>query len=107
MSSVLPVLSGREVVKILSKAGWVESRQRGSHIILTKTGHVASLSVPDHREVERKFSWRAAAETIVDAYKQIGVRGVREREGECLRKAERCLSDLGVSAVKHLLPQRR
>ena len=53
MSSVLPVLSGREVVKILSKAGWVESRQRGSHIILTKTGHIASLSVPDHREVAR------------------------------------------------------
>jgi len=53
MSSVLPVLSGREVVKILSKAGWVESRQRGSHIILTKPGHIASLSVPDHREVAR------------------------------------------------------
>ena len=53
MSSVLPVLSGREVVKILSKAGWVESRQRGSHIILTKTGHIASLSIPDHREVAR------------------------------------------------------
>ena len=53
MSSVLPVLSGRDVVKILSKAGWVESRQRGSHIILTKTGHIASLSVPDHREVAR------------------------------------------------------
>ena len=53
MSSVLPVLSGREVVKIFSKAGWVESRQRGSHIILTKTGHIASLSVPDHREVAR------------------------------------------------------
>ena len=53
MSSVLPVLSGREVVKILSKAGWVENRQRGSHIILTKPGHTASLSVPDHREVAR------------------------------------------------------
>ena len=53
MSSVLPVLSGRDVVKILSKAGWVESRLRGSHIILTKTGHIASLSVPDHREVAR------------------------------------------------------
>ena len=53
MSSVLPVLSGRKVVKILLKAGWVENRQRGSHIILTKPGHIASLSVPDHREVAR------------------------------------------------------
>ena len=53
MSSILPVLSGREVVKIFLSAGWVESRQKGSHIILTKPGHVASLSVPDHREVAR------------------------------------------------------
>ena len=53
MSSVLPVLSGREVVKILSKAGWAETRQKGSHIILTKPGHIASLSVPDHKEVGR------------------------------------------------------
>ena len=53
MSSVLPVLSGREVVKTLCKAGWLESRQRGSHIILTKPGHIASLSIPDHREVAR------------------------------------------------------
>ena len=53
MSSVLPVLSGREVVKILSKAGWAETRQKGSHIILIKPGHIASLSVPDHKEVAR------------------------------------------------------
>jgi predicted RNA binding protein YcfA (HicA-like mRNA interferase family) len=53
MSSVLPVLSGREVVKIFAKAGWAETRQKGSHIILTKPGHIASLSVPDHKEVAR------------------------------------------------------
>ena len=53
MSSLLPVLSRREVVKIFLSAGWVESRQKGSHIILTKSGHLASLSVPDHREVAR------------------------------------------------------
>jgi len=53
MSSILPVLSGREVVKVLAKAGWLQNRQRGSHIILTKPGHIASLSVPDHKEVAR------------------------------------------------------
>jgi len=29
------------------------ARQRGSHIILVKEGHIATLSVPDHREVAR------------------------------------------------------
>jgi predicted RNA binding protein YcfA (HicA-like mRNA interferase family) len=29
------------------------ARQKGSHIILVKAGHVATLSVPDHREVAR------------------------------------------------------
>jgi len=33
--------------------GWQVARQRGSHIILTKTGHIATLSVPDHAEVAR------------------------------------------------------
>lgn len=49
----LPVLSGREVVKAFSRDGWELARQRGSHMILVKTGHLASLSVPDHREVAK------------------------------------------------------
>jgi predicted RNA binding protein YcfA (HicA-like mRNA interferase family) len=49
----LPLLSGREVVKIFERLGWEVARQKGSHIILTKKGHIASLSVPDHREVAR------------------------------------------------------
>jgi len=28
-------------------------RQRGSHMILVKEGYMATLSVPDHREVAR------------------------------------------------------
>jgi len=28
-------------------------RQRGSHMILVKEGHMATLSVPDHREVAK------------------------------------------------------
>jgi predicted RNA binding protein YcfA (HicA-like mRNA interferase family) len=28
-------------------------RQRGSHMILLKPGHMATLSVPDHREVAK------------------------------------------------------
>jgi predicted RNA binding protein YcfA (HicA-like mRNA interferase family) len=31
--------------------GWVFRRQHGSHMILTRTGSMASLSVPDHAEL--------------------------------------------------------
>jgi len=47
----LPNLSGRVVVKAFGREGWVVARQKGSHIILVKEGHWATLSVPDHREV--------------------------------------------------------
>jgi predicted RNA binding protein YcfA (HicA-like mRNA interferase family) len=49
----LPTLSGREVVKAFAKDGWQMVRQRGSHMILVKDGHMATLSVPDHREVAK------------------------------------------------------
>jgi len=49
----LPVLSGRRVVKVFESFGWQVARQRGSHIILIKSGHIATLLVPDHGEVAR------------------------------------------------------
>ena len=49
----LPSLSGREVVKVFESFGWQVARQRGSHIILTQAGHMATLSVPDHRTVAK------------------------------------------------------
>jgi predicted RNA binding protein YcfA (HicA-like mRNA interferase family) len=51
--AVLPVVSGREVVQAFERDGWIMVRQRGSHMILVKDGRIASLSVPDHREVAR------------------------------------------------------
>ena len=50
---ILPLLKSREVVKTFKKLGWEVARQRGSHIILTKEGHIATLSVPNHPEVAR------------------------------------------------------
>ncbi len=50
---MLPVLSGKEVVRIFESLGWEVSRQRGSHIIMTKPGEIATLSVPNHRQVAR------------------------------------------------------
>ena len=49
----VPILRPREVVSAFQKLGWEVARQRGSHIILTKTGHVATLSVPNHTQVAR------------------------------------------------------
>jgi predicted RNA binding protein YcfA (HicA-like mRNA interferase family) len=50
---VLPVVSGRVVVRAFEKDGWKMVRQRGSHMALTKPGYLATLSVPDHKEVAR------------------------------------------------------
>jgi predicted RNA binding protein YcfA (HicA-like mRNA interferase family) len=49
----LPVLSGRETVKVFKGFGWQIARQQSSHIIMIKPGSKASLSVPDHKEVAR------------------------------------------------------
>jgi len=49
----LPVLSGRKVVRAFENLGWQSARQRGSHIILVKDGEIATLSVPDHKEVAK------------------------------------------------------
>lgn len=47
----LPVLSGREAVRIFERLGWRVVRQRGRHIILVRDGSIATLSVPDHKEL--------------------------------------------------------
>ena len=47
----LPVISGAEAVRAFQRAGWRVDRQRGSHVVLLKSGHIASLSVPQHREL--------------------------------------------------------
>jgi predicted RNA binding protein YcfA (HicA-like mRNA interferase family) len=51
--SEAPLLKPREVARAFKKLGWDVARQKGSQIILTKDGHIATLSVPDHAEVAR------------------------------------------------------
>lgn len=43
----VPLLRPEQVVKAFETQGWQVSRQRGSHIILVKKGHPATLSVPN------------------------------------------------------------
>lgn len=48
-----PLLSTARVVRAFEHFGWQVARRRGSHVILVKEGYVATLSVPDRREVAR------------------------------------------------------
>lgn len=49
----LPVLGGQEVVRVFESFGWSVARQKSSHIIMTKDGETATLSIPNHKEVAR------------------------------------------------------
>lgn len=51
--SQLPVISCRQLVKLFAKEEWNLVRQRGSHMILVKSGELVSLSIPDHREIAK------------------------------------------------------
>ena len=64
-----PTLSGRETVRVFESLGWKVARQKGSHIILTKEGHFATLSVPDHKEIAKgtlRSLIRSAGITIIE-----------------------------------------
>ena len=49
----LRVLSGKEVCAILARHGFVEVRQRGSHIVMQKKLPQGTITVPvpDHNEI--------------------------------------------------------
>ncbi len=47
----LPLLSWREVVRVLVKAGFRVARQKGSHLILVKNECV--VPIPKHKEIKR------------------------------------------------------
>ena len=49
----VPVLPYSDVIKMFQRLGWQIARQKGSHIIMTKPGHMATLSIPNHQEVAR------------------------------------------------------
>jgi len=49
----LPIISGIEACRVFEFCGWRLVRQRGSHMILTREGSSANLSIPDHRELDR------------------------------------------------------
>jgi len=48
----LPLLSGKEVCKVLEKLGYEKVRQRSSHIRLKCPGR-KSVTVPNYKEISR------------------------------------------------------
>jgi predicted RNA binding protein YcfA (HicA-like mRNA interferase family) len=44
-------ISGQELVKVLQRAGFTVTRQKGSHIILRRDNPRARVVVPDHKPV--------------------------------------------------------
>lgn len=52
--TVIPRISGREVVALLVKLGYEKDRQKGSHIVLRQAAYPhRRLVVPDHKEVAK------------------------------------------------------
>jgi len=50
----LPILSGKELIKILSELGYREDRQRGSHIRLICLGR-KPVTVPNYQVIDRSL----------------------------------------------------
>ena len=50
MSKRLPILKPREVINALGKAGWYVHRQRGSHLIMHKSGSPNIIVIPLHAQ---------------------------------------------------------
>jgi len=50
----LKVLSGKEVCKILSDNGFIQVRQKGSHILMQKKSESRTITVPvpNHAEIK-------------------------------------------------------
>ena len=51
--SKLPVISGKNCIKILERFGFVVYRQRGSHVTMVREDPPNQTTVPLHKELDR------------------------------------------------------
>ena len=63
-------ISGKEAARAFSKAGWRSLGQVGSHLVMTKAGEKANLSIPQHKELSTGTlrTLIGAANLSVDAF---------------------------------------
>ncbi|MCX7000246.1 MAG: type II toxin-antitoxin system HicA family toxin [Candidatus Sumerlaeota bacterium] len=69
MMPPIPIMSGRNVVRVFENLGWEVARRKGSHIIMVKEGINVTLSIPNHKEVARgtlRSLIRSAGLTVVE-----------------------------------------
>jgi predicted RNA binding protein YcfA (HicA-like mRNA interferase family) len=62
-------ISGKEAAKAFAKAGWHTVGQVGSHLVMTKAGQRANLSIPQHKELSvgtLRALIRSAGMTVAD-----------------------------------------
>lgn len=48
MTPALPVISGKDAVRVFLKHGWTEKSRKGSHVKLAKPGHPNPIVIPVH-----------------------------------------------------------
>ncbi len=51
MGTALRLCSGAEAVRKFRRAGWTVARQRGSHVMMVKSGYEYTLSIPQHDDL--------------------------------------------------------
>lgn len=51
MAERIRLCSGSGAVRKFERAGWTVARQRGSHVMLVKSGYEYTLSIPQHDEL--------------------------------------------------------
>ena len=50
----LPVISGKEAIRAFQNGGWyIERRAKSRHIIMKKSGVKTTLSIPEHKTLDR------------------------------------------------------
>lgn len=45
-------MSGKDMLKLFEKAGWIKIRQKGSHVIIQKDGELPE-TIPMHKELKK------------------------------------------------------
>jgi len=70
----LPVISGREAVKAFERDRWyVERRARSRHIIMKKEGMENTLSVPEHKTLDRGLLRALIRDAYISVDKFVGL----------------------------------
>ncbi len=50
----LPIISGKEAIRAFEKTGWcIDRRAKSRHIIMKKPGMKTTLSIPEHKTLDR------------------------------------------------------